>query len=129
MDLLHVPTRLGFPLLGGSKLGAHTSTQLGLLGETDPFHLLLVEEPGFLPTTSNGGLRRRPVSKMQKYMKKEESEREDQANTRPEGMMTSRRMPLAWLKASIIAKNPTLRLFRSMLSIASSSEKRVDILS
>ena len=46
MDLLHVPTRLGFPLLGGSKLGANVSTQLGLLSEVVPFHLLLMEEPG-----------------------------------------------------------------------------------
>ena len=95
MDLLHVPTRLGFPLLGGSELGAHISMQSGLLSEVVPFHLLLTEEPGFLPAKSNEGLKRRPVSKIQKYMKKEESEREDQADTRPEGMMTSCRMPLA----------------------------------
>ena len=60
-------------------------------------------------------------------MKKEESEREDQGDTRPVGTMTSRRMPLAWLKASIIAENPTSRLSYSMLSVASSSEKRVDV--
>ena len=75
MDLLCVPTRLGFPLLGGSKLGAHISVQSGLLGEAVPFHLLLIEEPGFLLVTSNEGLKRRPVSKIQKYMKKEESEK------------------------------------------------------
>ena len=63
----------------------------------------------------------------QKYMEKEESEREDQADTWLVGTMTSRRTPLAWLKASIIAENPTSRLSRSMLSVASSSEKRVDI--
>ena len=72
---------LGFPLLGGSKLGAHIPVQLGLLGEVVPFHLLLMEELGFLPAMSNEGLKRRPVSKIQKYMKKEESEREDQADT------------------------------------------------
>ena len=60
-------------------------------------------------------------------MKKEESEMKDQADTRPVGMMMSCRMPLAWLKASIIAENPTSRLSRSMLSVASSSEKRVDV--
>ena len=94
MDLLRVLMRLGFPLLGGSKLGAHIFAQLGLLSEAVPFCLLLTEEPGFRPAMSNEGLKRKPVSKIQKYMK-EESEREDQADTRPVGMMTSRRMPLA----------------------------------
>ena len=81
MDLLCVPTCLGFPLLGGSKLGAHISTQPGLLGEAVPFNLLLTKELGFLPATGNKGLKRRPVSKTRKYMKKEESKREDQADT------------------------------------------------
>ena len=63
MGLLDVPTCLGFPLLGGSKLGAHISMQLGLLSEAVPFHLLLVEELGFLLATSNEGQKRRPVSK------------------------------------------------------------------
>ena len=58
-------------------------------------------------------------------MKKDESEREDQADTRPVGMMTLRRTHLAWLKASIIAENPMSRFSSSMLSAASSSEKRV----
>ena len=89
MDLLHVPTHLGFPLLGGSKLGVHIFAQLSLLGEVVPFHLVLAKEPGLLPTTSNEGLKRRPVSKIQKYMKKEESERKDQLDTRPLGTMTS----------------------------------------
>ena len=75
MDLLHVPTRLGFPLLGGNKLGTHISMQPGLLGEAVSFHLLLMEEPGLLPATSNKGMKRRPLSKIQKYMKKEESEK------------------------------------------------------
>ena len=95
MDLLCVSMRLSFPLLGGSKLGAHISMQPSLLDEVVPFHLLLAEEPELLLATSNEGLKRRPVSKIQKYMKKEESEREDQANTRPVGMMTSHRTPLA----------------------------------
>ena len=77
MDLLRVLTRLGFPLLGVSKLGAHISTQSGLLGEVVPFHLLLVEEPGFLPATSDKGLKKKINVKTQKYMKKEESERRD----------------------------------------------------
>ena len=67
MDLLHVPMRLGFLLLGGSKLCTHVSSQLGLLGEVVPFHLLLMEELGFITATSNEGLKRRPVSKIQKY--------------------------------------------------------------
>jgi len=75
MGLLRVPTRLGFPLLGGSKLGAHISMQPGLLGEAFPFHLLLMEELGFLSATSNEGQKRRPVSKIQKYMQKEEKVR------------------------------------------------------
>ena len=95
MDLLRVPTCLGFLLLGGSKLGAHISMQPSLLGEAVPFHLLLMEELGFLLATSNEELKRRSMSKIQKYMKKEESEREDQADTRPVGVMTSHRMPLA----------------------------------
>ena len=48
MDLLRIPTCLGFPLLGGSKLGTHISVQPGLLSEAVPFHLLLAEEPRFL---------------------------------------------------------------------------------
>ena len=60
-------------------------------------------------------------------MKKEESVSEDQADTRLVGMMTSHRTPLAWLKASVMAENPMSRLSRSMLSKASSSEKRVDV--
>ena len=67
MDLLRILTRLGFPLLGGSKLGAHVSAQPGLLCEAVPFHLLLAEEPGLLLATSNEGLKRTPVSKIQKY--------------------------------------------------------------
>ena len=61
MDLLHVPTRLGFPLLGGSKLGVHISVQPGLLDEAVPFHLLPVKELGLLLATSNEGLKTRPV--------------------------------------------------------------------
>ena len=65
--------------------------------------------------------------KIQKYVKKEESEGEDQADTRLVGMMMSCRMPLAWLKASIIAENPMSRFSHSMLSEASSSEKITDV--
>ena len=75
MDLLRVPTCLGFPWLGDGKLGAQIFAQPGLLGEMVPFHLLLMVEPGFLLATSNEGLKRRPVSKIQKYMKKEESKK------------------------------------------------------
>ena len=77
MDLLRVLTRLGFPLLGGSKLGAHISVQPSLLGEVVPFHLLLMEELGLLLAMSDKGLKRRSMSKTQKYMTKEESERGD----------------------------------------------------
>ena len=63
MDLLRVPTRLGFPLLGGSKLGVHIPAQPDLLGEVVPFHLLLAEELGFVPTASNEDMKRRPISK------------------------------------------------------------------
>ena len=41
--------------------------------------------------------------------------------------MILRRTPLAWLKASIIAENPMSRFSRSMLSTASSSEKRANV--
>ena len=69
MDLIYILTRLGLLLLGNSKLRTHISSQLGLLGKAIPFHLLLMEEPGFLLATSNEGLKRRPVSKIQKNMK------------------------------------------------------------
>ena len=65
--------------------------------------------------------------KTQKYMKKEEGEKQDQANTRPVGMTTSRRAPLAWFKASSMAAIPSSRLSRSMLSAASSRVKSVDV--
>ena len=68
MDLLCVPTRFGFPLLGGDELGAQISAQPGLLGEAVPFHLLLMEEPSFFLAMSNEGLKRRPVSKIQEYL-------------------------------------------------------------
>ena len=68
MDLLYVLTCFGFPLLGGGKLGAQISAQPSLLDEAVPFHLLLVEELGFLLAMSNEGLKGRPTSKIQKYM-------------------------------------------------------------
>ena len=68
-------------MLGDNKLGAHIPMHPGLFGEAVPFPLLLVKEPGFLLATSKEGLKRRPVSKIQKYMEKEESEREDQVDT------------------------------------------------
>ena len=67
MDLLRVLTLLGLPLLGGSELRAHISSQPGLLGKVVPFHLLLVKELGFVPATSNETLKRRPVSKIQRH--------------------------------------------------------------
>ena len=75
--LLDQGSQLDHSLLGGSKLGAHISAQSGFLGEAVPFHLLLMEEPGFLPATSDKGLKRISMSKTQKYMKKEERERGD----------------------------------------------------
>ena len=75
MDVLRVSMRLGFPLLSDSKLGAHISMQPDLLDEAVPFHLLLMKEVGFLSVMSNEGLKRRPVSKIQKYMQKEEKVR------------------------------------------------------
>ena len=36
------------------------------------------------------------------------------------------RMPLSWFRTSIIAEIPSLRLSRSVLSVASSSKKSVD---
>ena len=48
-------------------------------------------------------------------------------NTRLVGMMTSCRAPWAWFRASSMASMPSLRLSRSMLSVASSSEKRVEV--
>jgi len=81
MDLLRVLTRLGLPLLGGSKLRGHTYSQPGLLGKVIPLHLLLVEESGFILTTSNENLKKKKTgirnTKTQKHAKKEEN----QANT------------------------------------------------
>ena len=39
MGLLHVLTRLGLPLLGGSKLCGHICSQPGLLGKVIPYLL------------------------------------------------------------------------------------------
>ena len=66
-----MPTRVGLPLLGGSKLRAHVSSQPGLLGKVVPFRLLLTEELGLVPNTSNDTLKRRPVSKTRKHKKHE----------------------------------------------------------
>ena len=79
MGLLRVPARLGLPLLGGSKLRAHVSSQPGLLDKAIPLRLLLMEELGFVPTTSNKDMERRPAlrnTKTQKHLKKEENKEE-----------------------------------------------------
>jgi hypothetical protein len=60
MDLLCVLAGLGL------------SSQSSLLGKVVPLHLLLMEESGFVLATSNDTLKRRPVSKIQKYMKGED---------------------------------------------------------
>ena len=77
VGLLRVLTRLGLPLLGRSKLGGHGCSQLGLLGEAIPLHLLLTEELGFILATSNKNLKRKKTgtrnAKTQKHTKKEES--------------------------------------------------------
>ena len=61
--LLIQGSQLGHPLLGDSKLGAHIPMQLGLFSKVVPFLLLLMEELGFLPATSDKGLKRRSMSK------------------------------------------------------------------
>jgi len=61
------------------------------------------------------------------YMKEEEGKRQDQVHTRPVGMMTSRRVPLAWSTASSMVEIPMSRLSRSMLSAKSSRLKSVDV--
>lgn len=48
-------------------------------------------------------------------------------NTHPEGMMMSRKAPPAWSKASSMDAIPTSRLSHSMLSVASSRVKSVDV--
>ena len=124
MDLLCIPTRLGFPLLGGGELGTQISTQPSLLGEAVPLRLPLAEKPGFVPATGNKTLKTRlKNTKTQGYEKKEENE----ADTRLEGTMISRRAPLSWFKAFITAKNRISRFSRSMLSATSSSENRADV--
>ena len=84
MELLRIPMHLSFPLLGGSKLCAHISSQPGLLGKAIPLHLLLMEELGLVLATSNNILKKGPESedtKTHKCVKKEENKREDQADT------------------------------------------------
>ena len=67
MELLHVPTCLGLPLLDDSKLRAHIASQPSLLGEAVPLCLLLVKKPGFVPAMGNKTLKRRPISKIRKH--------------------------------------------------------------
>ena len=78
MGLLRVLSRLGLPLLGGSKLGGHVCSQPGLLGEVIPLHLLLMEELGFILATSNKNLKRKKTgirnAKTQKHAEKEEKQ-------------------------------------------------------
>jgi len=79
VGLLHILTRLGLPLLGGSKLRTHVSSQPGLLNKAIPLCLLLVEELGFVLTASNKDRERRPAlrnTKTQKHLKKEENKEE-----------------------------------------------------
>ena len=115
MGLLHVLTRLGLPLLGGSKLCGHVCSQPGLLGEAIPLHLLLAEQSGFIPTTSNKNLKRKKTgirnAKTQKHAKKEEN----QVSTWVVGTTISRRAPLAYSRASSMVEIPTSRPSRSML--------------
>ena len=78
MDLLRVSTCLGLPLLGGSKLCGHICSQPGLLREAIPLYLLLMEESGFIPATSNKNLKRKKTGirnvKTQKHAEKEENQ-------------------------------------------------------
>ena len=107
MNLLCIPTRLGLPLLGGSKLRGHICSQPGLLGKAIPLRLLLTEESRFIPTTSNENLKKKKIgirnTKTQKHAKKEEN----QANTWVVGTTISRRAPLAWSRASSMVEIPT----------------------
>jgi len=129
MSLLHVPMCLGLPLLGGSELRAHISSQPGLLGKAVPFRLLLMKEPGLVPSMSNNILKGGPKledTKTQKYVKKEENKREDQADIRLEGVWISHKALVASFKAFNAAENPMSRFSHSRLSVASSSENRAD---
>ena len=62
MGLLRVLTCLGLPFLGGSKLCGHICSQPGLLRKAIPLRLLLAEESGFIPATSNKSLKRKKTS-------------------------------------------------------------------
>ena len=118
MGLLRVPACLGLPLLGGSKLRAHVSAQLGLLNKAIPLCLLLMEQLGFVPTMSNKDLERRPTlrnTKIQKHLKKEEN-KEERMDTWLVGTKISHRTPLACSRAFIMVESPMSRLSRSMLS-------------
>ena len=113
-------------MFGSNKLGEHIPTQPGLFDEAVLALLLLAKELGFLPAVSDKGLKKINV-RTQKYMKKEEGERQGQVNTQLVGTMTSCRAPLAWSKAFSMAAIPSSRLSRSMLSTASSRVKSVDV--
>ena len=73
--LLSKGSQLGHPLLGGNELGGHITVQPRLFDEAVQVLLLLAKEPGFLPATSDKGLKKIMV-RTQKYMKKEEGERQ-----------------------------------------------------
>ena len=80
VGLLRILTRLGLPLLGGSKLCGHVYSQPGLLREAIPLRFLLVEESGFILATSNKNLKRKKTgirnAKTQKHAEKEEKSSE-----------------------------------------------------
>ena len=80
MELLRVSTRLGLPLLGGSKLRAHVPSQPGLLDKAIPLRLLLMEELGFVSTTSNKDMERRPALRNTKTQALEERGKQGRTN-------------------------------------------------
>ena len=56
--LLGKGSQLGHHLLGGNELGGHILMYPRLFGEAVLVLLLLVKESGFLPTTSDKGLKK-----------------------------------------------------------------------
>ena len=81
MNLLCIPTRLGLPLLGGSKLRGHICSQPGLFTKAVPLHLLLTEETGFIPATSSDNLQKETNIRSSKNTKTYEERRKQRGRS------------------------------------------------
>ena len=79
--LLDKGSQLGYPLLCGNELGGHIPAQPRLFDKAVLVLLLLAKELGFLPATSDKGLKGGDGQNTKKYIEKEKGKKQDQANT------------------------------------------------